>query len=111
MKPLAHAIIFTALMNAANLLPRPAGVDFTMRLLQPGAFSIFAASTAAALNDRKALVLLIVGGIILLGTPSNAESFARFLIPEGLGIITGSLARRLVTEETANGTTTPKGGA
>lgn len=104
MKPLAHAVIITALLNAANLLPKPGGLAFGMALVQPGAFSIFAASIAAALHDRKALVVLILGMIILLGTPNDIQDFARLLIPEGLGIITGMLARHLINEETPRGT-------
>ena len=104
MKPLAHAVIIAAVLNAANFFPKPTGVALALHLVQPGAFSIFAASTAAALHDRKALVLLILGLIVLIGSPADSESFARFLIPEGLGIITGCLAKRLVTEETPGNT-------
>ena len=100
MKPLAHAVIFDAVLNVGNYLPKPPGVGIAMHLIEPGAYSIFAASMSAALHDRKAFILLILGLILLLGFPSDTESFARLLVPEGLGIMTGALARRLVTEET-----------
>ena len=59
MKPLAHAVILTGVLNAANFLPKPPAVTMAMHLIQPGAFTIFAASTADALHDRIALVFVI----------------------------------------------------
>src|SRR5580693_8451152 len=100
MKPLAHAVIITAVLNAANLFAKPTGLAILMRLVQPGGFAIYGASVAASLHDRKAMVFLVLGCIILLGSPTDLEKFARLLIPEGLGIITGTLARRLIIEET-----------
>ena len=99
MKPLSHAVIFTGVLNAANFFPKPVGVGILMHLIQPAAFTIVAASTAAALHDRRAGVLLILALIVLVGSPADMNALARFLIPLGLGIITGSLVRRLVMEE------------
>jgi hypothetical protein len=44
---------------------------------------------------------VILGLIILIGSPPDMNALARFLIPEGLGIVAGTLARRIVNEEVA----------
>lgn len=99
MKPFAHFLILAAILNVAGQFPLGPGPTLARALIEPGYYFIFSASTAAALNNRKAYVLLILALIVIIGYPNDLASFARLIIPEGLGLLVGELARKLILEE------------
>lgn len=99
MKPLAHAIVITGLLHAVGLFSLPDGVRLALGVIEPGAYTIFSGSAAAALHDRKAWVLLILLLIGLLGYGNDLQGYARLLAPEGIGILGGMLAKTFAQEE------------
>lgn len=99
MKPLAHTVVIAGILNAVSLFPQRPGVSLALSLIQPGAFTIFAASAAATLHQRKALILVILATIIVLGYPFDLVGFSQLLIPQGIGLVLGNLARNFFRDE------------